>query len=69
MSTDDSHSSPMATVVAMTTLKEKPKIPPKPKTATLKRRGIILETEELDESEVAFNNTGVLFLFRIIAHS
>ena len=53
----------MTTVVAMTTLKEKPKIPPKPKTATLKRRGIILETEELDESEVAFNNTGVLFFY------
>ena len=50
--TDDSHSSPLATVLAMTTAKEKPKLPPKPKSATLKRRGFFLESDELDEAEV-----------------
>ena len=58
VSTDEAQSSPIPTAVAPETLKQKPKVPPKPS----KRHGVFLETADLAEEQVC--STWHAFLFR-----
>ena len=60
VSTDDSHSSPTPTVLALTTLKEKPKIPPKPMSLPLKRRAVFLQSSDLVKAEVTPQRASLL---------
>ena len=46
---------PIPRAVASTTLKQKPKLPPKPKSALLTQRGILIKTSDLTEAEVTIS--------------
>ena len=57
VSTDEAQSSPIPTAVAPETLKQKPKVPPKPSEDTLKRHGVFLETADLAQAQVCLCGT------------